>query len=1016
MSRSSTDTLLEREPELHRLREQVERAAGGAGGLVVIGGPAGIGKTELLRAAAAMAAQAGMRVLRGRGSDLEQEFAFGVVRQLFEAQLARAGAEERAALLSGAAALAGSLFDSASEPVAAPAMDADDAAPEPGPAPTGSARTDPARAGSARADLAAADWAPPADRRFTLVHSLYWLTSNLSATGSIALMVDDCHWSDAPSLRFLAYVSARCEELGALVVVTVREGEPSAARELLLALRGDLRATLIEPTSLSEDAVATLVRAALGEDADAAFCAACACASAGNPFLVRELIAELENERIEPVTANADRVESVRPESVSRAVRARLNHLGTDSRNLARSVAVLESASLRQAANLAGMPGSRARRAADRLISAQILAPSATLAFVHPVIQRAVYEGIPAAALADGHRRAGLLLAAEGARSTRVGAHLMRGAPAGDPAVVALLREAARAALTDGAPQTAVRLLRRALREPPGNEARGVVLGELGEAGALARDPAAAEHLREALDLVMAPAIRVRLARVLSELLLWDGRTIEAHSLLVRMLDDFGPSAAPPLRAVLETLRAMLASVDRRLVAEVEPRLPVLRELAAAAGPAGRSLLVFEASWRSRIDSHSADWRDVLEAGLDHGRLLAEEAIGSLIIRYATTALVLADEFRWAEQLLGDLRADTVSRGSIDAHLSGLTWGSLLALRRGELAEAESKARAALAFAGRHQVAWAQTWASAFLAEALLERAGPDEAERALALAPVDRMIDTGAGVAALRARGAVRLAQGRTEEAVSDLRTAGERVIVDNPNQGSWRSLLALALATGDPEQAREVVAEELELAHRFAQPRAIGVALRVRGLLEGGEEGITLLAESVQWLRRSPARLELARALHELGAAMRRAGRRSAARDPLREALVLAQRCGADLLAARIGEELAASGLHPRRERATGPAALTPAERRVAELAASGLTNREIAQTLYVTVKTVGTHLGHIYEKLDLQGPEARARLPAVLGTGNGTVVPEATDLDLDLAPVLGAARELDGTQRAP
>ena len=352
------------------------------------------------------------------------------------------------------------------------------------------------------------------------MHSLYWLTSNISSTGSLALAVDDCHWADPPSLRFLAYVSARCEELGVLVMVTVRDGEPSAVQEMLVALRADPRATLIEPASLSEGAVATLVRSALGEHADAGFCAACARASAGNPFLVRELIAELETERVEPVAASAPRVETVRPESVSRAVVARLNRLGADSRNLARSVAVLESASLRQAATLAGIPAGRARRAADRLISAQILARSATLAFVHPLVQLAVYERIPAAALADGHRRAGLQLAVEGARSTRVGAHLLRGAPAGDPAVVVLLREAARAALADGAPQTAVRLLRRTLAEPPGTEARGVVLAELGEAEALARDPAAGAHLREALELVVAPAIRARLARILSERLL----------------------------------------------------------------------------------------------------------------------------------------------------------------------------------------------------------------------------------------------------------------------------------------------------------------------------------------------------------------------------------------------------------------------------------------------------------------------------------------------------------------
>jgi predicted ATPase len=168
-----TDMLLEREPELHRMQYAIRDADDGAGGVVIIGGPAGIGKTALLQAAAGMAEEAGLRVLRARGSDLEQEFGFGVVRQLFEAPLARAGSERREALLQGAAALAGELFES----VPGQPAEAQDAPSAP------RAR---AQAGSK----------PPADRRFTVVHSLYWLTANLSNAGPLALLVDDCHWAD----------------------------------------------------------------------------------------------------------------------------------------------------------------------------------------------------------------------------------------------------------------------------------------------------------------------------------------------------------------------------------------------------------------------------------------------------------------------------------------------------------------------------------------------------------------------------------------------------------------------------------------------------------------------------------------------------------------------------------------------------------------------------------------------------------------------------------------------------
>jgi DNA-binding CsgD family transcriptional regulator len=206
--------------------------------------------------------------------------------------------------------------------------------------------------------------------------------------------------------------------------------------------------------------------------------------------------------------------------------------------------------------------------------------------------------------------------------------------------------------------------------------------------------------------------------------------------------------------------------------------------------------------------------------------------------------------------------------------------------------------------------------------------------------------------------------------------------VIVNNPSYVPWRSMLALALAGVDPGEARSLVDAELARARELGQPRGIGIALRAHGLLVRGADGIALLSEAADVLRQSPAKLELARALCDLGSTQRRAGQRSDSREPLREALELAQRCDAEPLAERAREELLATGAHPRRERLWGPDALTPSERRVAELAASGLTNREIAQALFVTSKTVGTHLGRIYQKLDLQGAHAREQIAERLG----------------------------------
>jgi DNA-binding NarL/FixJ family response regulator len=235
-------------------------------------------------------------------------------------------------------------------------------------------------------------------------------------------------------------------------------------------------------------------------------------------------------------------------------------------------------------------------------------------------------------------------------------------------------------------------------------------------------------------------------------------------------------------------------------------------------------------------------------------------------------------------------------------------------------------------------------------------------------------------------ARGRLRLAQGRPADALAEFETCRALLSAEvwgvemrdsghtNAPPGAAQALLLL----GERGRARELADAELVDAHAFGPPRTVGIALRVAGLAQGGEQGLELLGESVAVLRASPVLLERAHSLAELGAALRRAGHRAAAREPLAEALDLAARCGARPLAARAREELKATGARPRREWRTGVEALTPSELRVARLAAEGRTNREIAHALYVTPKTVERHLARAYGKLDIAG---RAELPKAL-----------------------------------
>ena len=220
-----------------------------------------------------------------------------------------------------------------------------------------------------------------------------------------------------------------------------------------------------------------------------------------------------------------------------------------------------------------------------------------------------------------------------------------------------------------------------------------------------------------------------------------------------------------------------------------------------------------------------------------------------------------------------------------------------------------------------------------------------------------------------LFSRGHLRLAAGDARAALRDfeqLQRRDELSGLDTPAMPSRASQALAHLALGERDAARALAAEELARARRWNTPSALAFALRTAGLVEGGAAGMELLRESAVAVGEAVP-YERARSLAALGAALRRAGHRRDAREPLREALDLADRCGALRLAAAAREELVASGARPRRAARSGRDALTPSERRVAQLAADGLTNREIAQALFVTVRTVEGHLTQTYMKLD-------------------------------------------------
>jgi len=478
--------LLERDGELAILAALVAQAAGGDGRVALIEGPPGIGKTRLVAAARQLASEAGMRCLSARGSPMERAFPFGVVRQLFEPMLA-AGAGPRSEVFAGPASRVERMLAAESEPA-------------------------------------------DSDGPFAVYHGLYWLTANISATGSLALLVDDLHWGDPPSLAAVEYLGRRLDGLPVLLVIASRAREPGFDRSALDTLGQEPATREVTPRALSEAATAGLLRARLPA-ADDGFCRACHAATGGNPLLVAELASALAAEGITGQADDAARVAQVGPEAVARAVRLRLARLSDEARSLAEAASVLgDGTPLEDAAALSRLDLPAAMTAATALAEADLLRAEETVSFVHPVVRSAVYASLGPFGRRDAHAHAVQLLTRAGRPAERVAAHVLRCPPAADPDAVEILRTAARRSMADGATGLAADYLLRALDEPPPAGQRPEILFELGTAERLQDLPRAAGHLQEALTLTGDPARRTQIALGLGRALFGVRRAGEAKT------------------------------------------------------------------------------------------------------------------------------------------------------------------------------------------------------------------------------------------------------------------------------------------------------------------------------------------------------------------------------------------------------------------------------------------------------------------------------------------------------
>lgn len=934
---TGTAGLFEREDETEEIEGAIRRAADGQGSVLLIHGEAGIGKTRLIEHACGEARRAGLRVLSASGGELESDLAFGVARQLFFAEIRADRAPEG---LGGTARAALEVLRSLE--------------------PRG-----------AQVEVAA------------VVQGLHWLVAALSESGPLLIAVDDAHWSDAGSLRLLAFLARRIADLPVALIVAARPGSHGPE---LATLRSTPGACEVEVPALGPAGVTGIVRESLGSAPTDSFRDACLRAAGGNPLMTSALLETIKSEGLAPDDGAAGRIPGITPAEIARRVEERLAGLPEAAAQLCAALAVLgRSASLVEACELSAIDPAAAPALTDQLEAEGLLARGRPLRFAHPVLREAAYGAIREGARRDLHRRAAAMLAGRGDDPGRVGMHLMASDRLGDPWVVERLREAAEFSVGSGAPEIAVGLLRRAVEEFPGNRADRELLEELGRAEMLAGLPEAPENLARAAEMAANESDRTRIGLLRSRALLQFGAMEAAIEALDQLRAEASPSARGAIEAELAGIRATSVGNSPGLTAELAE---LERSIARLDDPSGRDGSVLAACRAFSLARQARPRAEVIAASegtTGSGGLLELEGPISMAHVYLCLALVAADEL--------DLVARENDAAVTQAREMNLIWaqGSQLCIRgwiahaRGDLGAAEADAAISLELADVGGYMIGIPASLGLLAKVMVEQGRPGDAlalyeSRGMAAA----LPELSTVAFAVEARGRAQLALGKLELALADLLEAGRRFDdwgVLSPALGDWRTpAAAAAAALGDHRLAIELSEQAVELAERSGAPRAL---LRCRtglaSLETDPDRRAALLRAALDEAPQGPlGRLERCSALVELGESLAAAGSGDRARGPLREGLDGAFRSGAAGLVERARDALKATGARPRRPVVRGVEALTPGELRVSRQASQGLSNREIAERLYLSQKTVESHLSSSYRKL---GISARDELAEVL-----------------------------------
>jgi DNA-binding CsgD family transcriptional regulator/tetratricopeptide (TPR) repeat protein len=929
--------LLDREAELAASATALRAANDGEGSLLMFTGQLGIGKSTLLRQLSALPEARDARFIRAAGAPMERDFELGIICQLFAPVVTGVPGDEESRWLADADHVVREMLPEGADPM------------------------DP--------EL----WA---GMRPTIPAKLHELLARLSREQTVVIVVDDLQWADTPSLRLLVHLAKLVADLRMVIVVTVWEEWPHPGEWLLRQLAA-LAGTRMELHGLSLAGTAAFVNRRFGRRGDPKFVHACQEVSAGNPLSLATVLDGLIAKEAPPTASQAATVRALTPALLLDQRMFCLNAQPGPVRELAGAMAVLAGTEPELVATLAGLGDAAHAEALRRLGRLGLLATGAAGKLVDTAVERAVEETMTAEAREQLHLAAARLLHRSGRPAERVAAQLLSITSAQDDWTTSMFRAAARATLLGGAPETAARYLRCALLGSSSDgEDRARLLLELAGAERGFDPVSSVRHVSQAILLLpsvsdraaaamgippgmigsnpMLPPVVRKTAEKLGKADELTGEDREAALRLEARLRHFGGADATRLGDAVARLRGFTPGPPMATGGE--------RELSAA--------LVWAATVTGRLTSGEAAYlANRILAGETASPDHVHTAVASLV-----PALIAADSAAglgaWLDGALDRAR----QRNSLVAQTLIHAEQSLLYLHNGQLAQA--KILALRAYEDTESSWYEAIKAStSVLAAIALETRDVELADRILAARPVSDDLNLTVHLRMLR--GFTASARGDLPAALDSFLDCGTRLLTAgwvNPSLYSWRVWAAhLHGELGDTGKALELADQEFELASDWGAPAARGRALRARGALTEGPDGVLLLREAVDALRESGDRLELSKALVHLSRRLRTAGEADAG-TWLREGSALAEAGGFSWAPAGAAGEF--HGPVPRLI-PSGLAALTKTEQTVVEFVVNGRSNQDIAAVMNVTRRTVEKHLTSAYRKLGVSGRGGLATL---------------------------------------